>query len=230
MFLLTRPREDSLSMQSILNPMGIDSFIEPIISITTLQTIGLENIQTVIATSRHGLRVIKGSVSGVSCFCVGSATVQVAKDMGFSSVYGAGQSVQGLVNFIQQHDPKALGKILYVAATHVTKNLEVVLSSQGYDIKTTVVYRAESSKQLTANLLEHFSTGAIKQVGFFSRRTGEIFMTLVDHHKVGLEGVEAFCLSDKIACILEGGAWKNIRIAEAPTTDSFWQLIKNHVK
>lgn len=132
MFLLTRPREDSLSMQSILAPMGIDSFIEPIISISTLQTIGLENIQTVIATSRHGLRAIKGSVSEASCFCVGSATVQVAKDMGFSSVYGAVHSVQGLVHFIQHHDPKALGKILYVAATHVTEDLAGVLSPKKF--------------------------------------------------------------------------------------------------
>ena len=212
--------------------IGIECFVEPLLSITLLKTVSLQNVQTIIATSRHALKALNGPLDHVTAYCVGNGTALLAKDMGFLEIHTAQESVEDLLEMLNEKNPEALGSMLYVAGETITKNIEQSLEPLGYAIKTEVVYKATPQEQLSQSLLDHFAKGTIKQVGFFSNKTAEVFLQLAAHHQVlpSLQSMEALCLSQKIARALNPEQWKNIVIAPTPSTDSFWQLVKNHVE
>ena len=229
MLLLTRPMEESLRMAKKLErPV----FIEPLLEISFLPPPSLENISTLIVTSQNGLRGLTTINPATTAYCVGESTGTIAKRMGFKNIHVAKHSVQSLLNLIRTKSPQELGEILYAAGETTTLDLEKILNPLGYAIKTEVVYKTTPLKKFSPALLGLLKDNKIRQVSFFSTKTAEVFMGLMNDHRLTplYEKMEALSFSQHISNKLSQYPWGSIKTGINPTMNSFWNIFKNQVE
>ena len=91
--LITRPGEDGTALAEILRARGIESVIEPLLSIKYLDgpELKLENIQALLLTSANGVRALARRTDrrDIPVYAVGDATAMTARKAGFIQVHSA---------------------------------------------------------------------------------------------------------------------------------------------
>lgn len=230
MILLTRPYPQSFAIGTVLKKRGLSFFIEPMLTVVPLEPVSLVGHQTLIITSRNALDFLESFRPNVTIYCVGQSLEVLLREKGAVSVRSFA-AVLRLVEFIKTKNPQDLGPILYIAGQSKTLDIEAYLGPLGYSIQTKTVYKTESAKILSPDLMDHLKKGEIKTVSFFSKKTAETFINLMRFH--GLEflypTLVVVSFSQEIANKLKHLPWKNSIITKNSSMNSFWQVIKNHV-
>src|ERR1700685_3327999 len=98
--LVTRPRQEAESLAAQLAERGIDTIIEPMMTIIDRDGAlpELAGVQAILCTSANGVRALARASGerGVPVFAVGDATGLAAHEAGFASVESAGGDVDDL--------------------------------------------------------------------------------------------------------------------------------------
>lgn len=230
MFLLTRPLSGSLSMAKVFTSCKIPFHIEPLLSITLRELPSLEGYKTIVITSHYALACLKSLPRDTYVYCVGASLEQQIRQLGISNVIQK-PSVEMLLKELKKDSPDFVGSILYVSGNVITQDIESVLAPLGYSVTRQVVYLTSPAASFSRKTLEYLNAHSINSVCFFSKKTAEIFMQLMDQHGLGAHYsyLRAFSFSAAISQSLQKVSWKEVLTSVNPSMNSFWNLIENHV-
>ncbi len=229
--LITRPRADAEKTAELLRHRGFDVLIEPVMDVVNYPDMlpDLDGVQGILATSANGVRALAQSstLRDIPVWAVGDATGRAAQELGFIAVQSAGGDVDKLSWLVMDKvDPKA-GRLIHVAGTEVAGDLSGHLTRVGYVVDRVVLYGTQTAKSLSDQALDALSAGRVDAALFYSPRTAQIFVNLVQSAKVhtGFESAYAFSLSPAVAQKLASLPWREIITAELPTQDHLFAAL-----
>ncbi len=235
--LITRPREDAEALAGLLRERDIESVIEPMLVIRSLEgaEVDFEGVQALLLTSANGARALAGREPGAGkadwrhlrVFAVGNATAKAARDRGFKRVASAAGDVASLSRLVAETLDPRKGVLLHIAGTKVAGDLAGRLRKSGFAVRRAVLYEAAAAQALSPGLVSMLNAGAIDLALFFSPRTARSFVSLA--RKAGVapacESMTALCLSAAVAEAARVIDWAEVRVAGWPDLDGMLALI-----
>ena len=232
--LITRPSEDAEPLARALNERGIETVLEPLISITDLEgpDLDLDRVQALLITSANGIRAFarrqQDQAPGLTVYAVGGASARAAKGLGFENVKSATGDIQALAALVREDlDPDG-GALVHVAGTHVAGDLAGMLAGSGFEVRREVIYEARAAEAFGPKTLEALRAGALDGVLLFSPRTAGVFARLAA--EAGLAGacknLAAYCLSQAVAEEAQSLDWREVIVAPEPNQDALLKVIE----
>jgi uroporphyrinogen-III synthase len=228
--LVTRPRADSLALAEALAARGIETVIEPLLTILPEPEAraridaALGGAQALLFTSANGVRVFAGACArrDLPVFAVGDATARAVKAAGFAPVESAQGNAAGLAKLAAARLKPETGHLLHPAARHVAGDLAGDLGRAGFRVRRAVIYESIPAAGLSAETAALLRRRAIGAALFFSPRTAQSFVRLIGEAGLteNLTNTAAIALSADVAAPLRHLAWRRIAVAESPTEAS----------
>lgn len=229
--LVTRPREEAEVLAALLLERGVETVIEPLISIQDVDGPGLDlaGVQALLITSANGIRAFsrRQGDRGIAVFAVGDASARAARGLGFENVTSARGDVEALAATVEAALDPAGGVLVHVAGTRVAGDLAGVLGAAGFEVRREILYEGSTARELSPETLDALAAGGLAGVVLFSPRTAAVFVSLMSD--AGLadasRGLVAYCLSQAVADKLKGLDWGDIVIAPEPNQDALLETI-----
>lgn len=232
--LITRPREDSATLAEAVKRRGIEPVSAPMMAVTYLSADiedAFDSCQAVLFTSRNGVRALCRLTPrrDRKAYAVGDGTADLARENGFASVRSAGGDSRDLARLVVDTLKPEDGPLLHAAGATVAGDLSGALEEAGFRTIRRSMYNAEPVGELPPGVLAALGNGELDCVLLFSPRTARIFLGLVAAAEIGssLNGLVAYCLSDAVAKELDSDAWREIRVAAAPTSEAMVKMLES---
>jgi uroporphyrinogen-III synthase len=228
--LITRPLPDARAFAGEVKAAGFTPLIEPMLSILPLDyEIPDLPYTTLVFTSANAVRVF-GCPSGMNdiiVFAVGRHTAEEARRQGYKRIMTSAEGDgAGLADFIGKETPPGT-RILHIRGEHVAVPLEKILKAIKMD--TLIVYTAKAITQFTPALRRALGNGNIGSVTFFSRRTAQNFLNIIE--KEGFSGnlaeIKALCISESVLDCVRGASWQEAYSSHSPDRASMIDLMKS---
>lgn len=229
--LITRPREDAEPLAALLGERGIETALEPLMSIVDADTPDpdLSGVQALLITSANGIRAFARRVAerGIAVCAVGDASARAAGDLGFADVASASGDVEALAAMVKtDRDPNA-GALLHVAGTHVAGDLSGLLEAAGFEVRRAVLYEARAAGALSGETRDALEAGTLDGVLLFSPRTGALFAELVTDAGLSetCREMNAYCLSPAVAEKAQSLPWRDVVVATEPSQEALLRAL-----
>jgi len=214
--LLTRPLEDCHEMILKFQSLGHEVSHLPLIAIEGLkyESLNYTNFKAIIFTSSNAIKFldIKNIDKKINCFCVGNVTEKKARSVGFQNVFAAEGNVNNLKELILQNFNSSDGKLLYVSGEIIFSDLDQQLTSEGYNIKRIINYRANPIEKFDQNLIDKLKLKMPEIVYIYSQNSAISFLHIINNYQ--LESLwmntNLMCIGEKTSAILNGIKWKKI--------------------
>lgn len=231
--LLTRPDPgpDGDDLEAALKSAGHRVARAPLLTITHTGTLpSFDGLKGVIATSSNGLRAVAPfpeAALRLPLYAVGPATAALARVLGFREVHegaGDGRALAALIR--AEADPSA-GPLLHLSGDKLALDLAEALKPDGFDIRRTIVYRAEAATGLPSETVAAIREGALDGVILMSPRTARVYTGLVTGAGIAPEAARLlhFCLSEAVARETMRLGSPRVAVAEAPNSQEMLALI-----
>jgi len=229
--IVTRPRSESEALAVVLRNLGHQVLIEPMLTIQPIEdaAVDLADAAALLLTSANGLRALAQTTARreLPVLAVGAATAAAAREAGFTDVATAGGDVVALAALVRQRFRPNDGVLVHVAGSAVAGDLAGDLCGDGYQVRRSVLYGAETTAQLSAPCRAALAAGEIDGVLFFSPRSAATFVKLLLCDGLGevCRDVDLYGLS---AAVAEAGAklpWRRQNIAAMPRQDELLALL-----
>jgi uroporphyrinogen-III synthase len=219
--LITRPVEDGEMLAKMLRGHGMEPIVEPMMNIVSTEALpDLVGVQAVLLTSANGARALADKIAerDIPVFAVGNATAGTARELGFSTVESAAGDVAALADLVCDRLDPVVGALLHPAGSEVAGDLAGTLNEYGFMVRRVVLYEARLAVELSDSTCRLIGEGAIDAMLFFSPRTAQTFVILVN--QAGLPSacaaIDAVCLSAVVADTVQELPWRSVRVAERP--------------
>ena len=227
--LLTRPRQDSLALADALARHGIETLIEPMMTIRIDGNARLDwsGVQAILLTSANGARALAAAADDedarqLPVLAVGCATAQAARGAGFGSVTAADGDVDALEALVAARLGPGAGRLVHVAGRVSTGDLAARLRAVGFEAERVPLYEAEAASALSEPARRALEARTLAGVALFSPRTARLFAKLA--HESGLDStarsLTAFCLSQAVAEAAAVLSWQHVCVSAAPRQDA----------
>jgi uroporphyrinogen-III synthase len=143
-------------------------------------------------------------------------------------VESAGGNVDDLARLVSRRLRPAGGKLLHAAGSDVAGDLAALLGAAGFAVERAVLYEARPAEALTPATAQAIDGGGIDLALFFSPRTAEIFVRLVEAAGVagGLASTAAVSISRAADAALGNLPLRERAVAAAPTQAALLGLIE----
>lgn len=229
MILITRPEADARPVADLLESLGYDCLIEPLLSIRYFDPDlpDMDGIQAVLFTSANGVRAFTrlSDRRDIRVLAVGSGTARCARESGFTAVDAAGGDVDRLAALARERLDPSAGPLFHAAGSVVAGDLKGHLEAEGFEVLRLPLYEAVTSNAFSEPCARAIRDGNIDAALIFSPRTGRTFATLVRKASLenALDGTVCIALSRNVEEAVGGLQWKGIHTAETPSQE---QLIK----
>lgn len=233
--LVTRPEPDGLKLKGQIEQQGHEAIVEPLLRVIYLapRELDLEGVTALIATSRHGLRALSGTVAlgrarDLTVYAVGGATAEEARRMGFGRVIKGPGTASALVQIITSTLDPSEEVLLHLAGERLAFDVVGELSLNGFQVSAETVYRMEEASALSDMAREQIADGDIEAVLLMSPQTARIYTRLVQKHGLAPAVREIFhlCMSAPTAARLAPLGELQIEVADVPTTEEILALIE----
>ena len=236
-FLITRPLPEALQTAQHIALMGgvplIDPllFINPILDQQNLIYQHLDQADALIISSANALVGIKKNAAHLekSLFIVGSNTAKKCVEFGFKNIKAIVFESAELPLAIMQNKTSKDKNFLHLTAHDAHNLFYNNLEKEGLSIRTSLVYEAKATDQLSEVTQKMIVNHLLSGVLFYSARTASIFKKLLKKYDLccHINQTEAFCLSHAIAEQLNPNMWKNIIIAEKPEHEMMLLVLRD---
>lgn len=229
--LITRPREDAEPLAALLGERGIETILEPLMSIVDSDTPDpdLSGVQALLITSANGIRAFARRVAerGIAVCAVGDASARAAGDLGFADVASASGDVEALAAMVKADRDPGAGALLHVAGTDVAGDLSGLLETAGFEVRRAVLYEARAAGALSAETRDALEAGTLDGVLLFSPRTAALFAELVTDAGVSetCREMNAYCLSPAVAEKAQSVAWRDVVVATEPSQEALLRAL-----
>jgi uroporphyrinogen-III synthase len=221
--LVTRPEADAAELVAALEARGHQALVQPLLDIEPIAPeppLELAGAQALLFTSANGVRAFARVTPerGLPVLTVGDASAAAARAAGFDTVDSAGGDVEDLARLVRERLAPEAGALLHGAGSSLAGDLKGELERAGFEVRRSVLYRAEPVRALSEPVRTALTAGALDAVLFFSPRTAKTFVRLVADHGLGTacERCLAVCLSAAVAANLRALTWAGVRTAARP--------------
>ncbi|NQV56492.1 MAG: uroporphyrinogen-III synthase [Rhodospirillales bacterium] len=231
--LITRPGDDGKILAEALNAIGVQSVIEPLMSIKYSEgaELDLAGVQAVLVTSANGVRALarRSPRRDIPIYAVGDASAGAASDVGFENIHTASGDVAALADLVAKDLDAGAGPLVHVAATALAGDLAGDLAARGFETRREILYEAEPVRAFSASAIAGLKDGAFDTVLLYSPRTAEILLDLIRKARLVrvCRQLNVVALSQAVADALDGSKWKNIFVASEPTQIAIIERLKN---
>ena len=219
--VITRPREDATRLAAQLAEQDVEAVIEPMLEVVPcpLDTpIDFDGVQAILVTSANGVRALAeiGTRRDLPLFAVGSASAEAAEAYGFAKIEAAAGDVAALAKLVCARLQPDAGPLIHAAGSHIAGDLVGALDAAGFTVRREVLYAARAAAALSAPLRASLAAGELDAVLFFSPRSAGTFVTLLTAAGLAqsVASLDALCLSDAVANVAGGVAWRRVAVAE----------------
>ncbi len=94
-------------------------------------------------TSQHALKSLKDVTSlNFPLYTVGQRTFEVAKQLGFKTIFSAEGCANDLKNLLLKERDSLEGCLLYLRGKHIQEDLKKELEREGFKVQEKMVYAA----------------------------------------------------------------------------------------
>ena len=231
LMLLTRPEPDAQASLQRLNALGIQAISEPLMVRQTLETSlpPADGFAAMALTSVNGLRALadRGQLQDfidLPVYAVGARTAFEAQAAGFTKVFDAGGTLDELINILSRAGLD--GPVFYPAARHLSGDLAKALSPFGVMVVTSRIYEMVAVDSISQGLVTALENREIGAALFYSRRTAEIFVALMETRldKSARSALAILCLSEGVAEPLMAAHFNRISLADRPDEEAMMAL------
>lgn len=233
--LITRPQPDAGRLAKRLREKGELTLIDPLLKVEFINLqLNLKGVQAILVTSLNGIRALAHAnpERGHLLYTVGPGSANEARSLGFKNVKYASGNIQGLTEKIKQELSPFKGKMIYVCGDVVRGDIVGELKSQGFETERYMMYRTKEATTFKVKTLKAFKAGEISLILFFSPRTVDIFVKLLQKSSLNsvCQSISALCLSIAVKDRLKDLHWKSIQVPERPSQIALLKLIPNYIK
>ena len=214
--LFTRPLEDCHEMILKFQSLGHEVSHLPLMAIEGLkcESLNYTDFKAIIFTSSNAVKFmdIKNIDKKINCFCVGSATEKKARGVGFQNVFAAEGTVDNLKELILRNFNSSDGQLLYVSGEIIYGNLDQQLTSQGYNIKRIINYRANPIEKFEQSFIDKLKLKMPEIVYIYSQNSAVSFLHIIKNYQLESLWMDTnlMCISEKSSVILNEIKWKKI--------------------
>lgn len=229
--LVTRPDPDASDTAARLGALGIEGVACPLLVHQTLE-VSLpqpEGFAAVVVTSANALRAlgergVLARYAGLPLYAVGDRTAAMARQLGFATVTSANGAFADLAELLV-HAPLA-GPIFYPAARDMSADLGKSLAPFGRMVITAEVYAMNPVTTLPEGLAERLADGEIEAALFYSKRTAQTFVRLVERglDRPARARLGMLCLSEAVAAPLLDAHFVRVGLADHPSEEAMMGL------
>ena len=217
--LITRPLMDAEDIMEKFFAYGHKIIHLPTLKISPVTTdlVNPDSFDAFIFTSTNAVRNLKlvSANKNLYCFCVGSITEKIARQLGFTNTISAGGTVNALKNLIMVSDEiNKNSNLAYFCGDNVSYDLDLELKKEGLKIKKVINYSSEVISDLNdknKKLIEKYPPDLIY---IYSARSAESFIAIVKNYGLNplVTQSTVMCISRKVANIFKHQEWKKIEI------------------
>ena len=217
--LITRPLIDAEDLMEKIFAVGHKIIHLPTLKILAadIKPINSNDFDAFIFTSANAIRNLKliNTNKNLHCFCVGSITEKIARQLGFINTSSAGGTVNVLKNLIMISDKiNKNSNLAYFCGDYTSYDLDSELKREGLKIKKIINYYSEAIIDLNdANkkLIKRYPPDLIY---IYSSRSAESFITIVKNYSLSPLMIQStvMCISEKVANVFRSQGWKKIEI------------------
>lgn len=216
--LITRPAGEAQAVADAVRERGFKPFVEPMLEIRPVAATlpALSIYDALVFTSANAVRAFCAleSPRDLPVYAVGPETAAAAKAGGFETVMAGPGGVQNLLEILPRDK-----KLLHLSGDDVAKTIP------GAD--RVVIYKAAGAQGLSAEALALLDSKQIFAALFFSPRTAQVFIELVERYGRTdcLRTIRALCISDSVLKCLHPSSWQNVQVAAAPHRAAILELL-----
>lgn len=233
--IVTRPEADGRRTAEALIRLGHQAILSPMLDIEADVGTRLPDrpFQAVLVTSSNAVDALAahkelGSLKHLPLLAVGDRTALEAKRAGFAAARSAGGVMDDLVELARRELRPDGGPLLYAAGDAQAGDLAGRLRTQGFEVDTAVVYRAQARSRLAGVAADALRAGVADGIILYSRRSAEAFAAALRAEGLAplAARVACFCLSAACAEPLAAMTAGPIRIAEEPNQISLFAQVE----
>ncbi|MFK7939551.1 MAG: uroporphyrinogen-III synthase [Roseovarius sp.] len=221
--LITRPERSALQLADTLRTRwgcGVEMVVSPVLEIEpTGETVDLDNVQTLIFTSQHGVSAFCDASDrrDLPCYVVGPATADTARAAGLKTVQADGDA-KALIHVLISAG--ATPPFLHIRGTHVTGDLAQTLEAEGLPTVEAVLY-SQVEQRLNERANDCLTRGTPVILPLFSPRSAKILFSQV--HPAAQLYVAA--ISPNVAANVPEAVVNSLLVAEKPNSDAMLTVL-----
>ena len=214
--VITRPKEDSIHLIENLIKSGHMVTHLPVIKIEKLKSknIDLLNYQAVIFTSSNAIKFmnIENFNLKIKCFCVGKATEDAAKKIGFINTYTSEGTVDSLIELIIRTLNNKSEKLLYLSSEFISKDLDKDLINAGYLVDRISNYTSVPVNEIDKKTLDFFEKKPPDVIFIYSSMSAKNLFNLINKYSLlnVVTQSNLMCISEKVLSVLKKIKWKKV--------------------
>ena len=216
--LLTRPLSDTIELENALHlPVLRAPLLEVELVISKNEPV-VTDYNNLIVTSARALKIF----SKINAFlkkpiwCVGSKTAQLAKGLGFETIYAAENSAIELCQLILSKTTPQTEKFLHICGECLHYDIIEKLCEEGYKADKLALYKTISIERFEADVLNAFLNYHIVMIPVFSHKTAMTLANTMRYHKLEpyLKNITLVACAQQNTIPLQQFNWQDIVILQ----------------
>ncbi len=217
--LITRPLIDSEDLMGKLFSLGHKIIHIPTLKISSTQNklVDINQYDALVFTSANAIRNLKviNEKKNKLCFCVGSITEKIVRQLGYNNTLSAGGTVNALKNLIlnsSQINKKS--KIAYFCGDNLAYDLDLELKKEGLKVSKIINYKSEKITDLNDQNKKIITSHSPDIIFIYSMRSGESFREIVRNYSLYplMTESKVMCISEKVASLFKLDGWKRVEV------------------
>ena len=214
--LLTRPLEDCSEMILKFQSLGHQVSHLPLIRIEKVnyEEINFSEYGGIVFTSANAVKFLNTVKldKNIKCFCVGNATENKARRVGFQNTISAEGNVLNLKELIYQNYMVKNKPLLYISGELISADLDQQLINEGYNVKRIINYRVSHNENFDENFIKELKLNIPDMVYIYSQNSASSFLNFIKIYQTEniWMNTNLMCIGEKTSSILNEIKWKKI--------------------
>ena len=214
--LLTRPLEDCSEMILKFQSLGHQVSHLPLIRIEKVnyEEIKFSEYGGIVFTSANAVKFLNTERldKNIKCFCVGNATENKARSIGFQNTISAEGNVLNLKELIIQNYTVKNKPLLYISGEIISADLDQQLIVEGYSVKRIVNYKVSHNENFDENFINELKLNIPDIVYIYSQNSASSFLNFIKINQTEniWMNTNLMCIGEKTSSILNEIKWKKI--------------------
>ncbi len=227
--LITRPLQEALEIQPIIEKLGYKVTIEPLLEIIShpYHINNIDQYHGLIFTSRHAIEAYSSANTqrDINIYVVGPQTYKIAAQHGFNNIHSADGNVESLEKLLQRQ--KTTMPYLYIQGKNISRPL-----SKNIKHSSAAMYEAKKVPSIPQCTLDMIAEGKFSDISFFSVRTAQNFVEILKRTdqtqntpQNALQNTKALCLSHSMVEFVDILPWQSVEVTPSPDREGFLSLL-----